>query len=158
MFRHVSRRHFDRSYNILRRMGNQPCTEAWRSSRDHRRHQRRTRSWPRASAIFERPITIVPPCIDLPPREPDGHRHFGLDTRRFYFLFSFDYFSFPDRKNPLAVVRAFRAAFPNTSVRVGLVIKCTGPIKQFSQVREELRSAAELDERIEVMDESLTRE
>ena len=161
VFRHVSRRHFDRSYNILRtywELSHAP--EAWRPHLGTIDEIWAPNAFVALSfqAIFERPITIVPPCIDLPPREPDGHRHFGLDTRRFYFLFSFDYFSFPDRKNPLAVVRAFRAAFPNTSIRVGLVIKCTGPIKQFSQVREELRSAAELDERIEVMDESRLRE
>jgi GT2 family glycosyltransferase len=161
VYRHVSRQHFDRSYNVLRtywELGQAP--EAWRPHLGTIHEIWAPNAFVAQSfrAIFERRITIVPPCIDLPAIEPDGHRHFGLDARRFYFLFSFDYFSFPQRKNPLAVVRAFRAAFPNALARVGLVIKCIGPIKQFAQIREELRSAAQNDERIEVIDESLTRQ
>ena len=161
VFRHVTRQHFDRSYNILRtywELGEAP--EAWRpyvATIDE--------IWaPNAfvaesfRTIFKRPITVVPPCIDFPTPETDGHRHFSLDKECFYFLFSFDYFSFPTRKNPLAVVRAFRAAFPDVSARVGLVIKSTGPIKHSARTKQELRTAANDDDRIEIIDELLPRQ
>jgi glycosyltransferase involved in cell wall biosynthesis len=108
--------------------------------------------------IFDRPITIVPPCIELPAPEPHGHRLFSLDEGRFHFLFSFDYFSFPQRKNPLGVLRAFHAAFPDLTERVGLIVKCTGSVKHFPQIKEALRAAARHDERIVIIDESLPRE
>jgi glycosyltransferase involved in cell wall biosynthesis len=81
-----------------------------------------------------------------------------LDDARFLFLFSFDYFSFPQRKNPLAVVRAFRAAFLNISTPVGLVIKSTGSTGKLLVMQEELRSAVQHDERIEIIEETLSRE
>ena len=161
VFRHVSRRHFDRSYNILRTYWElSRAPEAWR---------------PRLGTIDEiwAPNALRGPELPGHFRASDHdrsslHRSAGKRTGRtstfrsghaaLLFPFLVRLFLVPAQKNPLAVVRAFRAAFPNTSVRVGLVIKCIGPIKQFSQVREELRSAAELDGRIEVMDESLTRE
>jgi glycosyltransferase involved in cell wall biosynthesis len=80
-----------------------------------------------------------------------------LNEGRFHFLFSFDYYSFPERKNPLAVVRAFRAAFPDRSARVGLILKCTGSIEHSPQIRQELRASAQCDERIKIIDESLAR-
>jgi hypothetical protein len=42
------------------------------------------------------------------------------------FLFSFDFYSFPHRKNPLGVLNAFRMAFPDLNENVGLIIKSTG--------------------------------
>jgi glycosyltransferase involved in cell wall biosynthesis len=43
----------------------------------------------------------------------------GLDADRFTFLFSYDYLSYPERKNPAALIRAFERAFaPDEPVRV----------------------------------------
>jgi glycosyltransferase involved in cell wall biosynthesis len=47
---------------------------------------------------------------------------FGLDQRDYVFLFTFDFFSTIDRKNPAAVIAAFRAAF-QSSEPAALVIK-----------------------------------
>ena len=54
-----------------------------------------------------------------------SHEKFGFDAKKFYFLFSFDLNSYPERKNPLAVVRAFEAAFADGRDDVGLIFKIT---------------------------------
>jgi len=69
------------------------------------------------------PVYRVPPCVDLPPASPKGRAEFGLPARPFLFLTSLDAFSYPERKNPLATVRAFRRAFGDGRNDVGLVIK-----------------------------------
>lgn len=161
VFANISPAHFRGSYNILRTYWElSRAPEAWR---DHLRQIHEI--WApnpfiaeSFRAIFDGPITVVPPCVDLPAVVLDGRAHFGLDAGRFYFLFSFDYFSFPQRKNPLAVLRAFRKAFPDLSENVGLVIKSTGAVDHFPALKQALRAAAEDDRRIMVIDESLTRQ
>ncbi|MBV8441385.1 MAG: hypothetical protein JO312_12645, partial [Hyphomicrobiales bacterium] len=76
--------------------------------------------------IFDGPITIVPVCIEVIRKAKYAREHFALDGDRFYFLFSFDYYSGPARKNPIGVVQAFSYAFPHDDKRVGLIIKATG--------------------------------
>ncbi len=57
------------------------------------------------------PVTDMPPGVELGPVAPLGRGHFGLPADRFLFLFVFDMRSILERKNPLAIVRAFRRAF-----------------------------------------------
>jgi GT2 family glycosyltransferase len=161
VFEHVSERFFDRSYNILRtywELGKAP--EAWRACLAPIDEIWAPNPFVAESfrTIFDRPITVVPPCIDLPRPAPGEHNRFGLDEERFHFLFSFDYFSFPQRKNPLAVVRAFRAAFPDLSAPVGLIVKSSGAVTHFQHIKEALRAAARHDPRIQIIDESLPRD
>ena len=161
VFAHVSQQHFNRSYNVLRTYWElAKAPEIWRLPLGTIDEIWAPNAFVAESfrTIFDRPITIVPPCVELLASEADGHRHFGLEKGRIHFLFSFDYFSFPQRKNPLAVVRAFRAAFPDLSARVGLVVKTTGLAKHFPQIKDELRAAAQHDERIEIIEESLPRQ
>ena len=161
VFAHIGEAHFRDSYNILRTYWElSRAPEAWR---DHL--ARIDEIWApnpfiaeSFRTIFAGPITVVPPCLDLPELQLDGHKHFGLSADRFHFLFSFDYFSFPQRKNPLAVLRAFRRAFPDPATPVGLVIKSTGAVEHFPTLKRALRAAALDDERIRVIDESLTRQ
>lgn len=59
--------------------------------------------------------TVMPP---LPQRDPDEvlpplPERFGIAPERPYFLFTFDYLSLADRKNPLGLAEAFRRAFPH---------------------------------------------
>jgi glycosyltransferase involved in cell wall biosynthesis len=161
VFRNVGRSHFDRSFNILRTYWElSKAPEVWRSTLGPIDELWAPNAFVAASfrTIFDRPIVIVPPCIEPPVPEPGGHRLFDLDEHRFHFLFSFDYFSFPQRKNPLAVVRAFRAAFPDLSSPVGLIIKSAGSIRHSPQMKEELQDAARYDSRIRIIDESLSRQ
>lgn len=70
------------------------------------------------------PVPTVPmfPGIEPARFEPRAREHFGLPPERFTFLFMFDMLSFFERKNPLAIIRAFRRAF-SPREPVGLVIK-----------------------------------
>lgn len=107
--------------------------------------------------VFDGPVTLIPPCLDIPGPEAGGHAMFGLDPGAFHFLFSFDYFSFPERKNPLAVIRAFRKAFPDLATPAALVLKASGAAEHYPEVKRALQEASFLDGRIHVIDESLTR-
>lgn len=90
--------------------------------------------WVGSSFVAEALAPVSPiPVVRVPPvvRPAAGSREQGRSRLRiaddeFVFLFVFDFLSFAARKNPLAVIDAFRRAFlPNESVR--LVIKCANP-------------------------------
>ena len=58
------------------------------------------------------PVHVIPYVIDEAPLQSAFQRgDFGLDKRAFLFLYIFDPASSFDRKNPLALIRAFRKAF-----------------------------------------------
>ena len=71
------------------------------------------------------PVTYMPGGVSVR-QKPQGCRResFGLPADRYLFLFTFDFFSFIDRKNPFACIEAFRKAFPRDFQGAGLVIKC----------------------------------
>lgn len=54
------------------------------------------------------PVVRMPLPVTVPRADAVGRAHFGLPARRFIFLFTFDVSSQLERKNPLAVVRAFQ--------------------------------------------------
>jgi glycosyltransferase involved in cell wall biosynthesis len=74
------------------------------------------------------PVLAMPHAIDLEiPRENNVRDALGLPRDRFLFLFMYDLNSYHARKNPEAVLRAFRAAFGANGRRdVGIVIKVHG--------------------------------
>jgi glycosyltransferase involved in cell wall biosynthesis len=91
--------------------------------------------------IFSGPITMIPPCVSTDePHYPDAVE-FGMESGRFYFLFSFDFYSSHHRKNPLGVLDTFQLAFPDLNENVGLIIKSTG----FDAYQTATRDAYELD-------------
>lgn len=69
------------------------------------------------------PVEYMPLCVTLPTVRNYGRRHFGLPDRTFVFLYTFDFLSYFDRKNPFAAIRAFKAAFPRQDASVALVLK-----------------------------------
>jgi len=69
------------------------------------------------------PVEYMPLCVKLPPLKGHRRENYGLPEDSFLFLFAFDFFSFIERKNPFAVIDAFKRAFPNITTKVGLVIK-----------------------------------
>ena len=76
--------------------------------------------------IYNKKAFIIPPFVDTKRQKHFKRNHFRMGKDLFYFLFSFDYNSSIHRKNPLAVIKAFRAAFPdNQSVR--LILKSNNP-------------------------------
>ena len=111
------------------------------------------------SEIFNGPIIVVPPCVSINAVARYPRRFFSMEKGIFYFTFSFDYFSYPERKNPLAVLRTFQSAFPDRGERVGLVIKTmkTGD-PHYLQLREALQQAAHTDCRIRIIEATLSRE
>jgi hypothetical protein len=57
------------------------------------------------SRIFFGPITIIPPCVTTDEANYLNAAEFGIERGRFYFLFSFDFYSSHHRKNPLGVLK-----------------------------------------------------
>ncbi|MFN8525602.1 MAG: glycosyltransferase family 4 protein [Chloroflexota bacterium] len=103
------------------------------------------------------------PVIHMPVvlyREPAGQgprlrAKLGIQSDEVLYLFAFDFASVFERKNPLAVVRAFLRAFP-AGERVRLVMKSQNG-HQFVEALAELRDAAR-DPRITVWDETVSPE
>ena len=84
--------------------------------------------------------------VDIGNVPPKGRKNFGMEAARFYFLFSFDYFSSPYRKNPLGVVEAFKRAFPNGNENVGLIIHCIGQVDRYAEINKAIRQASAADQ------------
>lgn len=72
--------------------------------------------------VTQKPVVHMPLCVELSPFERLPRAAFGLEEDECVFAFSFDCHSYITRKNPQAVVRAFKQAFPNGE-RARLVIK-----------------------------------
>lgn len=68
------------------------------------------------------PVIDMIPGMKLPSFSPLPRRHFGLDDDRCLFLFCFDMCSVMERKNPLALIEAFRRAF-RSGEKASLAIK-----------------------------------
>ncbi len=109
-------------------------------------------------AAGDKPVVIVPYPIQVAlPRRFD-RSEFKLAAEPFTFLFSFDFFSYVDRKNPEGVLQAFQRAFPALSDRsVSLVLKSIGAERareRFAALQAECAN----DPRIVLIDTSLSRE
>ena len=110
------------------------------------------------------PVMVMPHAISLPwiDHKPASWRsRFGLPPRAFLFLFSFDFNSYAPRKNPEAVIEAYRLAFSGMSSyegrRVGLVLKMHG--KGYDDaIRSKLETLKEEIEGLHIIDETLSRE
>ena len=64
-----------------------------------------------------KPVLRMPLMLDFETPAAVERRQFGLPPFRFLFFFAFDYFSFLERKNPMAVVNAFNRPSGRTAVR-----------------------------------------
>jgi glycosyltransferase involved in cell wall biosynthesis len=70
------------------------------------------------------PVINVGMAVEkLPVKPVADRRKFGLPESAFLFLTTFDSFSFIQRKNPLAAIESFQAAFPLGTEPAALVIK-----------------------------------
>jgi glycosyltransferase involved in cell wall biosynthesis len=109
-------------------------------------------------SIFSGPIVVVPPAIPQPNTAFQERAFYGMQVSRFYFLFSFDFYSSPFRKNPLAVIEAFRRAFPVGQEDVGLIIKSIGPAEHYPEINAAILDMAKSDPRTIFLDKSLSRQ
>lgn len=105
------------------------------------------------SQAASRPVYVIPQPVSLDPESGRAQAPAGL-PQGFRFLFAFDYLSVFERKNPLAVIRAFEHAFPTPS-EAKLIIKCLNP-QHDPAAHEQLRSAAARSD-IHLIDRRLTR-
>ena len=107
------------------------------------------------AAKVELPVLAMPHAIEFSPPPGNGRARFGLPADRFLFLFAYDLNSYQERKNPLAVVAAYRRAFPAES-GVALVIKTQNPVRNaaaYAQLSEALRGLRH----VTLITETLTR-
>lgn len=91
------------------------CDEVWAPS-----------SFTLASVAKKSPIPVlkIPIAVEVGRLKNLSRSYFGLKENDFIFLFVFDFFSYFERKNPLAIIKAFRLAF-SPSEKARLVIKCS---------------------------------
>jgi glycosyltransferase involved in cell wall biosynthesis len=104
---------------------------------------------------FSGPINLMPTTVEVGDGPWKGRDQFGMEPGRFYFLFSFDYFSSPYRKNPLGALEAFQRAFPDKKENVGLIIKSIGNVDDYPNIKETIGNASAADPRIQIIHKSL---
>lgn len=106
------------------------------------------------STVSPVPVRRLPHLVEVDPEPVPDRARFGLPEDRFLFLFIFDFLSYFERKNPLAVVRAFRQAFAGND-RALLVLKCVNSERapdRLAELRREASGAA-----VEIVDRYLSR-
>ena len=106
--------------------------------------------------VTDKPILHVPLPIDDVDDSGLTRTDFGLADDAFIFLNSFDFNSFLARKNPFAVIEAFRRAFADGRVNVRLLIKSSNGHRHPDKLRDLLNAAAG-DPRILVRDDVIDR-
>jgi len=102
-------------------------------------------------------VEYMPLCVSLPSLPEYRRSYFGLPDDAFLFLFTFDFFSYIDRKNPFATIQSFKIAFPDRSTQVGLVIK----VMNGDANRPEWKRMLEMienDTRIIILNQTMSRE
>lgn len=107
--------------------------------------------------VTDKPVIKVPTPIAFDVKGRYSRGHFNLPEKVFLFLFSFDFHSFAERKNPHGLIRAFRRAFPASRRDVGLVIKSINGGKKPGAI-EALTDVAGDDPRILLRDAFLSRD
>jgi glycosyltransferase involved in cell wall biosynthesis len=105
------------------------------------------------AAETDKPVLTLPLGIELPEDAPPARDRLGL-PEGFMFLFTFDFDSVFERKNPLGVVEAFRRAFPPESDPT-LVLKSINGDRWLTKL-EQLRAAASGRDDIRIFDRYLS--
>lgn len=108
------------------------------------------------AAATRKPVMLMPKAIAFDPPPEISREHFGLPDDAFVFLFNFDFHSYPERKNPGAVIAAFREAFPRSRHDVQLIIKTTNGDRMETGY-ERLVIEASRDPRISIRDGYVSR-
>lgn len=81
----------------------------------------------------------------------------NIPANIFLFFAVFDYYSVFERKNPLAIIKAFQDAFPiNENHPVMLVIKTSKPEKLFKNERNKLLNSLNNDKRIHLIEKIIS--
>ncbi|RQR58332.1 glycosyltransferase [Burkholderia sp. Bp9125] len=106
----------------------------------------------------DKPVQVMPMAVSLPPLSRAYARDmFGVPQHAFTFLHILDGNSSVYRKNPLAVVRAFRQAFASHASGVHLVLK-TMNMGQSSPQWDAVLELVRNDSRVTIISEAFERE
>ncbi|OXS52790.1 glycosyl transferase family 1 [Cohnella sp. CIP 111063] len=100
------------------------------------------------------PVSVVPHGIQVEVPDGVGRKSFGLPERKFLFLCMYDTFSYSPRKNPSAVLKAYRIAVERYGLQAGLVIKMNNPQRAEA---DNLRREAEGLPNVRIIDRVLSR-
>lgn len=73
------------------------------------------------------PVVKIPHAVHVKNDNSYDRKTFGLPNEQFLFLTMYDTHSTKARKNPQAVIKAFKKAFPPDDSSVGLVVKVNNP-------------------------------
>ena len=104
------------------------------------------------------PVLHMPYPVEIPKEYRRWRRQdFGLPESRFLFHFSFDFLSYPHRKNPWACINAFQRAFDTGREPVGLVVK-TMRAHRRSPAWRRLQAMALDDPRIVLINQTMSRD
>ena len=106
------------------------------------------------SAVAPVPVRRVPLAVE-PPAPAHGRDYFDLPGDAFVFLFTFNFLSYVERKNPLAVVDAFRRAF--SAVDDAMLVLKTSQSDFAPEARDLIRERIE-GSRIRLIDGYASRE
>ncbi len=102
--------------------------------------------------VVRMPHAIDPKEMDVP---PDRER-FGIKKGEFCFLFMFDFYSVYERKNPAAVIEAFKRAFSGDG-NVRLVIKHSNSGRFGTDLEKFNRHAGRAGDNVTIIDGRLSR-
>jgi len=102
------------------------------------------------------PVVKIPHSVQVVIDSERNREYFGLPSNSFLFLCMFDLNSYLERKNPRAVIEAFKSAFEDDDTRVGLVLKINGH-KNNQKELDELRDSLKDFRNIYLIAETLTR-
>lgn len=106
------------------------------------------------AACTDVPALVMPLPVHIGDAAPLTRASFGLPEDAYLFCFAFDFRSYIRRKNPQAVLEAFKLAFKPEEKHVGLVIKShshSGNVPEWEQIK----AAARADGRIFIIEETL---
>ncbi|MEY9096910.1 glycosyltransferase family 4 protein [Paenibacillus sp. RC84] len=103
------------------------------------------------------PVVRIPHSIQVHVNKDMNRKHFNLPEKCFLFMGMYDVHSYQERKNPKAVIEAFKRAFSADDQEVGLVIKVNNSdtnLKEMETLRDEIAS----HKNIHLIQGTLTRE
>ncbi|HCR85762.1 MAG TPA: hypothetical protein DIV86_03700, partial [Alphaproteobacteria bacterium] len=106
------------------------------------------------------PVIHMPAAIDFKLQQKYSRSSFNLPEDKFLFIFSFDIIGYDNRKNPKAVMDAFRQAFSENNHDVALVLKIVDHGDKFNHIRiENFKNSINLPEhQIYLINESYSKD
>lgn len=89
----------------------------------------------------DKEVNTIPYAIELETDKLFGREHFGLPADKFLYLVMYDFKSISERKNPQAVIRAYKEAFEKENEETGLVIKINHlkDERELEQLKQEMK-------------------